>query len=176
MVLRDTFVRRDTIRLFHKALPEGSVFWYTARTLATIIPVRHMIPQDQQFLEFVIKGLVDKPEEVKVTRIVDQMGVLLTLTVHKDDMGKIIGKDGATAKAIRTLLRVAGMKSEARVNLKINEPDGSPYVPAARSGDAGHDHSAGAPAADMADIPKNYQSEPKESPRMKSVDEILENL
>lgn len=146
------------------------------------------MPQDQQFLEFVIKGLVDKPEDVKVTRIVDQMGVLLTLTVHKDDMGKIIGKDGATAKAIRTLLRVAGMKSEARVNLKINEPDGSPYVPAARSekeengyARAPHQMVAAAAPADAdainpADVPKNYQSEPKDSPRMKSVDEILESL
>jgi predicted RNA-binding protein YlqC (UPF0109 family) len=144
------------------------------------------MPQDQQFLEFVIKGLVDKPEDVKVTRIVDQMGVLLTLTVHKDDMGKIIGKDGATAKAIRTLLRVAGMKSEARVNLKINEPDGSPYVPAARADKEENGYTRAphqnAPAheagehVDAADVPKNYQSEPKESPRMKSVDEILESL
>jgi hypothetical protein len=146
------------------------------------------LPQDQVFLDFVIKGLVDKPEEVKVTRIVDQMGVLLTLTVHKDDMGKIIGKDGATAKAIRTLLRVAGMKSEARVNLKINEPDGSTYVPQHRAGDSRPEggyapapHQA-APTVDAADkvdpaeVPKNYQSEPKDAPRMKSVDEILESL
>lgn len=80
--------------------------------------------QDQQFLEYVVKGLVDHPEDIKITRTVDEMGVLLTLIVHKDDMGKVVGRQGATAKAIRTLLRVVGMKHEARVNLKINEPEG----------------------------------------------------
>lgn len=79
---------------------------------------------DQQFLEYVVKALVDHPEAVKVNRTVDEMGVLLTLDVHADDMGKIIGRSGNTAKAIRTLLRVVGMKNEARVNLKINEPEG----------------------------------------------------
>jgi predicted RNA-binding protein YlqC (UPF0109 family) len=61
---------------------------------------------------------------VKIARTVDQMGVLLTLDVNPDDMGKIIGRSGNTAKAIRTLLRVVGMKNNARVNLKINEPEG----------------------------------------------------
>lgn len=81
--------------------------------------------QDQQFLEYVVKALVDNPNDVKINRTVDEMGVLLTLTVHRDDMGKIIGRSGATAKAIRTILRVVGMKNEARVNLKIEEPEGS---------------------------------------------------
>ena len=84
--------------------------------------------QDQQFLEYVVKALADHPEDVKVKRTVDEMGVLLTLSVHKDDMGKIIGRSGATAKAIRTVLRVVGMKNEARVNLKIEEPEGSEHV------------------------------------------------
>ncbi len=79
---------------------------------------------DQQFLEQVVKSLVDHPESVKINRTVDEMGVLLTLDVHAEDMGKIIGRSGNTAKAIRTLLRVVGMKNEARVNLKINEPEG----------------------------------------------------
>jgi hypothetical protein len=79
---------------------------------------------DRQFLEYVVKELVDHPESVKVDRTVDEMGVLLTLNVHPEDMGKIIGRQGATAKAIRTLLRVVGMKNNARVNLKINEPEG----------------------------------------------------
>lgn len=79
---------------------------------------------DKQFLEYVVKELVDHPEAVKVDRTVDEMGVLLTLDVHPEDMGKIIGRQGATAKAIRTLLRVVGMKNNARVNLKINEPEG----------------------------------------------------
>lgn len=81
--------------------------------------------QDQEFLEFVVKALVDHPSEVKVTRAVDEMGVLMTLDVHPDDMGKTIGRSGNTAKAIRTLLRVVGMKHNARVNLKINEPEAS---------------------------------------------------
>ena len=79
---------------------------------------------DQQFLEQLVKSLVDHPETVKINRTVDEMGVLLTLDVHAEDMGKIIGRSGNTAKAIRTLLRVVGMKNEARVNLKINEPEG----------------------------------------------------
>ncbi len=79
---------------------------------------------DVKFLDFVIKALVEKPEDVKITRTVDEMGVLMSLDVNKDDMGKIIGREGNTAKAIRTLLRVVGMKNNARVNLKINEPAG----------------------------------------------------
>jgi uncharacterized protein len=79
---------------------------------------------DQAFLEYVVKALADQPEAVETTRTIDQMGVLLTLTVHPDDMGKIIGKSGKTAEAIRILLRVVGMKGNARVNLKINEPAG----------------------------------------------------
>ena len=80
--------------------------------------------KDQEFLEYVIKSLVDAPEQVKVTRTVDEMGVLLTLEVGAVDMGKIIGRQGNTAKAVRTLLRVVGMKNNSRVNLKINEPIG----------------------------------------------------
>ncbi len=79
---------------------------------------------DKEFLEFVVKSLVEKPEVVKVTRVVDEMGVLLTLDIDPDDMGKVIGRMGNTAKAVRTLLRVVGMKNNARVNLKINEPEG----------------------------------------------------
>ena len=83
-----------------------------------------MAEQDQVFLEYVIKALVDNPDAVKVSRKVDEMGVLLTLDVDPKDMGKIIGKSGNTAKSIRTLLRIIGMKNSARVNMKINEPEG----------------------------------------------------
>ena len=79
---------------------------------------------DKAFLEYIVKSLVDNPEDVKIDRVVDEMGVLITMTVNKNDMGKIIGRQGNTAKAIRTLLRVIGMKNNARVNLKINEPEG----------------------------------------------------
>ena len=83
-----------------------------------------MAEKDQEFLEFVVKGLVEHPQDVKVARVVDEMGVLLTLDLNAEDMGKVIGRSGNTAKAIRTLLRVVGMKHNARVNLKINEPAG----------------------------------------------------
>lgn len=80
--------------------------------------------QDVKFLDFVVKALVENPNDVKIVRSVDEMGVLMTLDVNQADMGKIIGREGNTAKAIRTLLRVVGMKNNARVNLKINEPVG----------------------------------------------------
>ncbi len=79
---------------------------------------------DSEFLEYVVKALVDEPDKVAVERKVDEMGVLLTLKVSAPDMGKIIGRSGNTAKAIRSLLRVVGMKNNARVNLKIEEPEG----------------------------------------------------
>jgi len=80
-------------------------------------------PEDKDFLEFVVKHIVDNPDDVNVDRTVDEMGVLMTLDVHADDMGKVIGRNGNTAKALRTLLRVVGMKNQARVNLKIREPE-----------------------------------------------------
>ena len=83
---------------------------------------------DQAFLDYIIKALVDNPNDVEIIRTVDEMGVLLTLSVNPADMGKVIGRQGNTAKAIRTLLRVIGMKSNSRVNLKINEPAGSEHV------------------------------------------------
>ena len=89
---------------------------------------------DQDFLEYVVKALVDKPEAVKVERKVDEMGVLITLHVDPADMGKIIGRSGNTAKAIRTLLRVVGLKNNARVNLKIEEPEGSAPRPSVDTG------------------------------------------
>lgn len=76
------------------------------------------------FLESIIKAIVELPEKIKITNTVDQMGTLFTLTVDPTDMGKVIGKAGATAQAIRTLLRVVGMRYGARINLKINEPVG----------------------------------------------------
>lgn len=79
--------------------------------------------EPQEFLEYLVKGLVDNPDDVAVTKTIDDMGVLLTLDVNPEDMGQIIGRQGATAKAIRTLVRVCGMKGQARVNVKINEPN-----------------------------------------------------
>lgn len=87
--------------------------------------------QDQEFVEYVVKALVDHPSDVKTERTVDEMGVLITLYLHPEDMGQVIGRQGQTAKSIRTLLRVVGAKHKARVNLKIYEPEGSRRAPRA---------------------------------------------
>ncbi len=81
--------------------------------------------KDRDFIEFIVKSIVDNPDEVVIDRVIDDLGVLITLKVNKEDMGKIIGKNGQTAKAMRVLLRLIGSKNEERVNLKILEPDGS---------------------------------------------------
>ncbi len=79
---------------------------------------------DERFLEHIVKSLVDNPDDVTIERKVDEMGVLLSLRVNPSDMGQIIGKDGSTARAIRSLVRIIGLKNHARVNLKIEEPEG----------------------------------------------------
>lgn len=84
---------------------------------------------DHEFLEFLIKSLVDHPEDVVVNRTVDEMGVLLSLKVNAEDMGQIIGRSGSTARAIRNLVRIIGLKNHARVNLKIEEPEGGRRAP-----------------------------------------------
>jgi len=84
--------------------------------------------KDQVFVEYVVRALVDNPDKVVITRTIDDRGVLLELSVDPEDMGKIIGKAGATAKSIRTLLRVLGAKDDARYNLKITEPEGSEFI------------------------------------------------
>lgn len=89
--------------------------------------------KDQKFVEDVVKAIVDLPEKVTTERTIDEMGVLIKLTVDPSDMGKVIGKDGKTAKSIRTLLRVLGAKNNARVNLKIVEPEGSERPQSRRS-------------------------------------------
>ena len=80
---------------------------------------------DQEFLEYLAKSIVDNPDDVKVERKIDEMGVLLSLKVNAKDMGHVVGRQGATAKSIRSLLRIVGIKNNARVNLKIEEPEGS---------------------------------------------------
>jgi predicted RNA-binding protein YlqC (UPF0109 family) len=74
---------------------------------------------DQQFIEYIVKSLVSKPDEVKIERRIDEKGVLLELTVDAEDLGRVIGKRGATAQSLRTLLRALGTKNDARYNLKI---------------------------------------------------------
>lgn len=80
---------------------------------------------DKDVLEIIAKGIVDNPQDVKIERKIDEMGVLLNLKVNPADMAKIIGRQGMTAKAIRAILRVIGAKNRARINLKIEEPEGS---------------------------------------------------
>lgn len=84
---------------------------------------------DQEFLEYLVKSIVDHPTDVVVERKVDEMGVLLSLKVNAQDMGQVVGRQGATAKSIRSLLRIVGIKNNSRVNLKIEEPEGSTHVP-----------------------------------------------
>lgn len=84
---------------------------------------------DQQFVEYIVKSLVSHPDDVIVERLIDEKGVLLTLTVHPDDLGRVIGKRGVTAQSLRTLLRALGTKNDARYNLKIvnNDDDRDNY-------------------------------------------------
>jgi uncharacterized protein len=91
---------------------------------------------DQQFVEYIVKSLVSKPDLVEVERRIDEKGVLLELTVDPEDLGRVIGKRGATAQSLRTLLRALGTKNDARYNLKIvdnDQPDGGQYAPASSS-------------------------------------------
>lgn len=85
---------------------------------------------DQQFVEYIVKSLVSNPDDVVVERVIDEKGVLLTLTVNPEDLGRVIGKRGVTAQSLRTLLRALGTKNEARYNLKIvnNDEDRENYT------------------------------------------------
>jgi len=80
--------------------------------------------KDKEFLETLVQAIVGNPDKVSVDRTVDEMGVLLTLKIDSADMGYVIGRKGQTAQAIRTLLKIVGAKNNARVNLKIYEPNG----------------------------------------------------
>jgi len=111
-----------------------------------------MPDMDKEFVEYVVKALVSHPDDVSVRRSVDDMGVLLELSVNPEDMGKVIGKAGATAKSIRTLLRVLGSRNDARVNLKIIEPEGSEHQDA-RTPEA----EAPAPAEPALEVPEAPQ-------------------
>ena len=90
---------------------------------------------DQQFVEYIVKSLVERPDDVVVDRIVDEKGVLLTLTVNPEDLGRVIGRRGGTAQSLRTLLRALGTKNSARYNLKIVNNDNPDEVVATASSD-----------------------------------------
>ncbi len=114
--------------------------------------------KDQEFVEYVVKCLVDHPEDVKTERVVDEMGVLITLHISPEDMGQVIGRMGQTAKAIRTLLRVVGAKHKARVNLKIYEPEGSHRGPRREHGGMSAPMgTSAAPSADSSDAIDDFK-------------------
>jgi len=79
--------------------------------------------KDQEFIEYAVKAIVNHPEDVRTERTVDERGVLITLYINQDDMGYVIGRQGQTARALRILLKTVGAKENARVNLKIYEPE-----------------------------------------------------
>ena len=103
---------------------------------------------DQQFVEYIVKTLVNNPDKVSVDRIIDEKGVLLSLTVDPEDVGRVIGKRGATAQSLRTLLRALGTKNDARYNLKIVNTDN--YDPATK------------PAADTEEASESSEEESSE--------------
>lgn len=119
------------------------------------------VQSDQAFVEYVVKNLVDNPNDVELERSVDDRGVLLQLSVHPDDMGKVIGKAGSTAKAIRTLLRVVGAKSDERLNLKIVDKEGN---------EPGGNRDEGSTSDNQASKSKAASTEPRQAAEAPSVD------
>jgi predicted RNA-binding protein YlqC (UPF0109 family) len=122
---------------------------------------------DQQFIEYIVKSVVGHPDEVIVERIIDEKGVLLTLTVNPEDLGRVIGKRGVTAQSLRTLLRALGTKNDARYNLKIANNDGDNRPQAVMSSD---DAAEEAPAQ----APVEAETEEVEAPVETSTDEAVD--
>lgn len=117
---------------------------------------------DQQFVEYIVKSLVGNPDDVIVERIIDEKGVLLTLTVNPDDLGRVIGKRGVTAQSLRTLLRALGTKNDARYNLKIvnNDDDRENYAGASDTpDDEPVKNSTDEPVDNESDLAKNTRKE-----------------
>ena len=126
---------------------------------------------DQQFVEFIIKSLVSKPDAVSIERRIDEKGVLLELTVDPEDLGRVIGKRGATAQSVRTLLRALGTKNDARYNLKIvdvDRPEGSTRPPV-DSGTSNVSSDADGPSTDDS-------TKPLEPPADKTVEETTDKV
>ncbi len=129
--------------------------------------------KDREFVEYVVKMLVDKPEDVKVERKIDEMGVLITLDVNPQDMGMVIGREGMTAKALRTLLRVIGARNNARVNLKINEPEGSTRPPREPRENREPRESRDDDRGTVSDIPPREPEAPAEK---RSLDDVMNDI
>lgn len=113
---------------------------------------------DQQFVEYIVKTLVNNPDKVTVDRQIDEKGVLLSLTVDPEDVGRVIGRRGATAQSIRTLLRALGTKNDARYNLKIVNDEAAPRAPRAES-KATPDNAEAAPAETPAEADESEVAE-----------------
>ena len=107
---------------------------------------------DQQFVEYIVKSLVGHPDDVSIDRTIDEKGVLLTLTVNPEDLGRVIGKRGMTAQSLRTLLRALGTKNDARYNLKIvnSDEDAASYTTSS-------DDTSNQPVDDSTDEPMENQ-------------------
>jgi uncharacterized protein len=129
--------------------------------------------EDQEFIESVVKSLVNNPDDVSTTREVDEMGVLVTLKVNPEDMGIIIGRGGQNARAIRTLVRVVGAKNNAHVNLRIEEPEGSERVKRATAPTA---TSAETPAPKEATEEKKEEVKEEVVSAASDVDKAVEDL
>jgi predicted RNA-binding protein YlqC (UPF0109 family) len=117
---------------------------------------------DQQFIEYIVKSLVGNPDDVVVERIIDEKGVLLTLTVNPEDLGRVIGKRGVTAQSLRTLLRALGTKNNARYNLKIVNNDEEPaQYPAASDSSIVEavNNSTDEPVDNASDLARNTRKE-----------------
>ena len=116
---------------------------------------------DQQFIEYIVKSVVGHPDDVVVDRIVDEKGVLLTLTVNPEDLGRVIGKRGVTAQSLRTLLRALGTKNDARYNLKIvnNDDEREHYTMSSDDTSASTSASSAAPADNSTDEPVDNASD-----------------
>ncbi len=118
---------------------------------------------DQQFIEFIVKSLVGKPDAVKIERRIDEKGVLLELTVDPEDLGRVIGKRGATAQSLRTLLRALGTKNDARYNLKIVD-NGEPHERPARPEKSEDDEPKSKPANKTEEVEEVEVEETVEEP------------
>ena len=118
---------------------------------------------DQEFTEYIVRAIVNHPDDVKTERTVDERGVLITLHINPDDMGYVVGRQGQTARAIRTLLKKIGARNNARVNLKIYEPEGSRQEHLAQKAAA---------ATTVTDEDDNHSSRSEEDMDTSSVDDL----
>jgi len=149
--------------------------WYTSQYDILIAKTErgqgHMSTIDQQFVEYIVTSLVENPDDVIVERIVDEKGVLLTLTVNPEDLGRVIGRRGATAQSLRTLLRALGTKNTARYNLKIVNNDNPDEVAATASSDDDVTSTSSDDTSDDTTTSDDATDEPVDNPS----DEPVEN-